>query len=441
VAALFAVHPLHVESVAWVAERKDVLSTFFGLLALYAYAAYSERRNATRYAAVAVAFAASLAAKPMLVTLPFVFLLLDVWPLRRIALSRASERDVPAERPTRVLLEKVPLLALSIASSVVTYAAQERGDSIMRSFPVSERVAHAFEGYVWYLAKTLWPTSLSPFYPLPSDSALRWSAAAAAAVIALLTCVAVTQRGRRPYLVVGWLWFLGTLVPVIGLVKVGSHLVADRYAYVPIVGLFIAATWAAADAASRFRRAGAPLLATALAILTALGAASWVQVAFWRDGETLFTRAIQVTSDNWIAHNQLGRDRLERDPAGAAELFSRALEMEPGAFIVWANLGLAHRKLGNTDAQIAAFRRASELRPTNARVRFDLGYALIAGGHLNEAVAEYAHGLSIDPGDAPAHYNLAYALQRLGRTTDARSELELACRLSPDDPRLCARPP
>jgi len=324
-AALFAVHPMHVESVAWISERKDVLSVFFGLCALLAYARYAERPRLSSGLLVAACFALSLLAKPMLVTLPFGLLLLDVWPLSRS--GREGWR--------RLVLEKVPLFAFSAVSCVLTWLAQSSGGAVRTgaAYPLTARVASAFSGYAAYLSKTLAPTHLSVLYPRPVHGPDWADAALSAALLALISAIAWRERRRAPWLAVGWAWFVGTLVPVIGLVPLGEHSMADRYAYWPHIGLFVALAFSLdAGLASRrrpLRLAAGAACAAAVAWLAALASA---QTQVWRDSETLWRHALDVTHDNYVAHANLGRALQATSPAEAQAHFGAALAINPDAF-------------------------------------------------------------------------------------------------------------
>src|SRR5688572_17648286 len=312
VAALFAVHPLHVESVAWVAERKDVLSTFFWMLATWAYVRFVEAPGTARYLLVIAAFAVGLTAKPMLVTLPFTLLLLDLWPLSRWKLRDANGSGGPLPWP--LLREKVPLFALSIASCAATILAQRSGRAVatLDTFSPASRLGNAALSYATYLWKTLWPSGLSFYYPHSSGLG-PWRIGLSALVLAAVTAAVFRARSRRPYLLVGWLWFVGTLVPVIGLVQVGSQAMANRYTYVPLVGLFLVAAWGVPDLVEslqqrRGTRAEGPrgLALPAVVLLLALAVASRAETRHWRDSASLFERALQVSPDNHMAHFGLG---------------------------------------------------------------------------------------------------------------------------------------
>jgi hypothetical protein len=364
VAALFAVHPLHVESVAWVAERKDVLSTLFLLLTLEAYVSWVRAPSVRRYALVLLAFAAGLMSKPMLVTLPFALLLLDAWPLRRMT-------DAAAAR--RLVVEKIPLFALAAASCVVTFAAQ-RAEGAVAGFetrPLMDRVVGAPVTYVVYIRKMLAPTDLAAMYAQARPYA-AWTGAVAAAALALVTWIAVRQRRARPWFLVGWLWFLGTLVPVIGLVQVGMQSMADRYTYVPLVGLFVVVAWGGAELVDADRRrAVAAALATATVVACAVLARRQVEV--WRDGETLWRHAVAVDPDNPAARNFLGSQMcfLERYDE-AARQFREMIRLTPDSATAHNNLAFALRARGDLEGAAAEYREALRLKPDLAEASDDL---------------------------------------------------------------------
>ncbi len=373
VAALFGVHPLHVESVAWIAERKDVLSAFFWLAAMAAWVRYARRPSAGRYLLVAGAMTLGLLAKPMVVTLPAVLLLLDVWPLGRADPARHWRSWAP-----RLLFEKAPLLALSIASSAMTLMAQSAGGAVAASarLPPAARIGNALVAWVWYLWKSFWPTSLTAFHPHPALSPggiPAWAVAGAALVLAAISALAWRERGRRPWLAAGWGWYLVTLLPVIGLVQVGRQGVADRYAYLPLVGVFLALAWSL-PAASALSRAAAAAGASAAVI--SLAVAARAQVETWRDTASLFSHATAVDPDNWLAWGSLGVwhfDGGRRDEALRA--FLEAVRAAPWDADGWANVAACHAAEGRWGQAADALERAVALRPGDED---DLGHLAIA---------------------------------------------------------------
>ncbi len=371
VAALFAVHPLHVESVAWVSERKDVLSALFMLLTMNAYLAYARHPGVARYLPVAGFMALGLLAKPMLVTLPFLLLLLDYWPLGRFASL--------ARPPFALIWEKLPLLALSAASCVVTYLAQAGGKTMepMGYAGPAARVANAIMSYVKYLGKAAWPSSLSVIYPHPAyiQGVVTWKVALAGTFLLLVTGWAILRAKRRPYLAVGWLWYLGTLVPVIGLVQVGVQAMADRYTYIPLIGVFVALVWGISTLVPREPSARRATVAVAVGVLVVLGSLSWRQAGFWKNDITLFTHALEAHPYNqdarWnlcVAHNNRGMELFrEGKIRESAAHFREALKMSPLDVTVLLNAGVAEASLGNVDQAIRLFRTVLEVRPGDAR--------------------------------------------------------------------------
>jgi len=403
VAFLFALHPLHVESVAWVSERKDVLSAFFWFLALWAYVR-------GRKWLVLAAFCLGLMSKPMIVTLPFVLLLVDVWPLGR---PRTAAR----------VREKIPLFALSAAAAVTTYLVQ-RGSGAVRAldqFPLGLRIENALITYVVYIARTIWPARLAVFYPYPADVPL-WQVALAGLALAAITVLVLRGSHDRPYLAVGWLWYLGTLLPVIGLVQVGAQARADRYMYVPMVGLAIMLAW------------WKPKLVTVPAV--ACIALTWVQVGYWRSSETLFRHALDVTEANYLAHHNLGV-ALADDPGRLPEAIAQyqaALAIKPDYARARTDLGNALSKIGRLQEAVAQYQAALRLEPDAAIPHNNLGNALSQiPGRLPEAIAEYQAALRFEPNYAEAHNNLGSAYAQMpGRMPDAISEFETALRINPD---------
>jgi Flp pilus assembly protein TadD len=419
VAALFGVHPLHVESVAWVAERKDVLSMFFGLLTLWAYTAYVERPSAGRYAVALIWFALGLMAKPMLVTLPFLLLLLDVWPLRRIG--------------TRALLEKVPFVLLVALSSIVTLIVQEKGGSIssLEVVPFGARLANVVESYALYLWNTIWPFKLAAFYPLPTTA--QWlSVIASGLTLAALTFAVLRVWKSRPYLAVGWFWFLGALVPVIGFVRFGAQARADRYMYLPMVGLLVAGVWGLAAVADRWRIPQRVAAAVAVVIVIACAVVTRAQAESWRNSTALWQHALAVTTDNPRAHANLGATwaALGRHADAAAE-YRAAIAIEPTLPQAHNNLGLALIALGNRGEAIAHYRQAVALMPTYAAAHKNLADALMDEGQLDEAIAQYGEAVRSRPDDPEFHHNLGAALAVQGHLPEATREFLEAVRLDP----------
>jgi tetratricopeptide (TPR) repeat protein len=401
VAALFAWHPLHVESVAWIAERKDVLSTFFGLLALLCYARFVEESKVQGpkpkvfYALALLMFALGLLAKPMLVTLPFVLLLLDCWPLQRFQIS-----DFKLQIFLRLAFEKIPFFLLAAISCVVTFLAQHNGGAVVSIEKVSLhfRLENTPVAYALYLWKMAWPAKLAIVYPLATIS--THVLIISAAVLIFISAAAWIGRRRSPYLLVGWLWFLGTLVPVIGIVQVGSQALADRYSYFPLIGIFIAAAFGVRDLADRFHFPKKILAGAAILILAACLCRTHKQLDYWRDDESLFRHALAVTKDNDVAHT---------------------------------NLGVALQKEGRNAEAMAEYRAALQLAPERVEIHNDLANLLDDAGKPDEALAEYQQALRLDPIATPAHNNLGVLLAKLGRFDDAMKQYAESARLDPAD--------
>ena len=404
VAALFAIHPLHVESVAWVAERKDVLSGVFFTLTLLAYVHYARAPSIWRYVTVALMFALGLMSKPMLVTLPFVLLLLDYWPLKRIR----TEESRAGRQLLRLFAEKVPLMALSAVSSTATYLAQRGALGWTEQLPILARINNAFVTYVIYVRQMFWPAKLAVFYPHPENRLPQWEIGLAVALLACITTTALVLRKVAPYLITGWFWYLGMLVPVIGLVQVGWQGHADRYTYLPQVGLYIAGTWAIADLTASFRRR-ILLGAAALLIIGALSWTAWIQTSYWRDSEMLFTHALAVTGKNDVAENNLGIVFLQRGELDKAiARLQAAIDLRPENGPAHNNLAKAFLQKGQLAEAMIHYRKFLEIEPQNVEARNILGTALIQQGHVREAVEQWQDALAIEPENGNAASNLAW---------------------------------
>jgi tetratricopeptide (TPR) repeat protein len=473
VAALFALHPLHVESVAWAAERKDTLSTFFGLLSLIAYTHYVETRSRKWYAWTALTLALGLLAKPMLVTWPFVMLLLDYWPLRRLADATSKEYRRGASRreaPTGIaalVREKLPLFLIVAASAVITFVAQshDRAVRTLADAPVALRLSNALVSYAKYLLLTFWPNDLAVYYPFAGIPA--WQIIGAAFLLIGITVFCVSQRRIRPYLVVGWLWFLGTLVPVIGIVQVGGQTMADRYFYIPSIGLFIALVFGLADVAKSWRVAPSLSAGVTGGVLLVLATLTNAQVQRWRDSFTLFEHTLAVTPPNLRIEHNLGvalgaSNRYDE----AAAHFEKALQIDPNFYDGLVAMGVTRAHQGRLpeaieyfraaihsqpdvpkarvqlahalwtekrdEAALEEMRRASELAPKDADIRADFGLALALVGRLQEAIEQLHEALRLNPNNAEAHNNLGLALLASGKARESIPEFEAALRLKPE---------
>jgi tetratricopeptide (TPR) repeat protein len=442
VAALFAWHPLHVESVAWISERKDVLSTFFALLTLLAYVRHVQRMTSapalsrftfhvSRFYWLALAFfALGLMAKPMLVTLPFVMLLLDYWPLQR-----AHDERPAVANWSRLVLEKWLFFVLAAASCVMTYPAQNEGGLVvsLKEMPLEYRLGNALLAYNLYLLKTFWPVRLAVLYPLPKTISLPVVFISAAILIAISVAVWLGRK-RGPYMLVGWLWFLGTLVPVIGLVQIGHAAMADRYTYFPAIGVFIAVTFGVRDLANRFRFPSRLTTVAAVLILGGCVVLAENQLRCWRDDESLFSHAINVVKDNEPAHLCLGLvyKANGQNTAAMAE-YRTALRLNPDRIKTYHSLALLLADAGRTNEALAELREASRLFPGDALSRNALANLLADSGQTNEALAEFQKALQTNPQNALLHDNLGTLLVQLGRLDESMKHYAEAARLDPAD--------
>jgi protein O-mannosyl-transferase len=432
VAAVFALHPLRVESVAWVAERKDVLCTFFSMLTLGAYVRYVERRTAGRYALVVLLFALALMAKPTAVVLPLVLLLLDAWPLNRLALDRPKV-IVPAA--LRLVLEKWLLFVLSAFSCAVSYWVQSRSESgsAIKLFALSSRASNAVVAYARYIGKTLWPADLAVFYPHPGRWEISEVGLATLAVVGV-TLLVVRQLRGRPFLAVGWLWYLGTLVPMIGLVQAGDQSIADRYTYVPMIGLLVMVAWGIPELISGRLRAAPALNALPVLLVITLMCATHYQLQFWQNSIRLYEHALTVTKDNYIAHNNLGIALLGKgEIAVAAGHFQSALDIWPPFPEANKNLADILARSGRLDEAASRYQRAIQGKPGWAEAHNNLGLVLARQGKLDEAVTEFSRVLELEPNAPVAESNLGLALMKLGRFDEAWAHASRALDLDPKD--------
>jgi protein O-mannosyl-transferase len=425
VAALFAFHPLHVESVAWIAERKDLLSALFGILSLWCYTEFAANRRALFYLGAFVALAFGLMSKPMLVTWPCVMLLLDYWPLERFERGKI----------TPLIFEKLPFFALSAASSIVTFLVQRGTMSSLEQITFAQRIANALVAYATYLAKTFWPANLAAIYPHPGTWP-AWQVAVSALMLAAISAVAVSQAARRRYLLFGWLWYLGSLVPMIGLVQVGLQSMADRYTYLPLVGIFVMVGWGADDLVRESPSKKLAQGALAAAVLAACLVLMEIQLPYWKNGITLFSHALEVTTRNEIAHYNLGvalADEGQLDRAIAE--FNEALKINPKSAQTHNSLGIALARRGQPDAAIAEFATALRFDPEFAPAHFNLGVAFSKKGDARRAIEAYRATLRLDPDHAQALNNLAWILATSERAEfrngrEAVTLAERACKIT-----------
>ena len=476
VAALFGIHPVNVESVAWAAERKNVLSMLFFLLALLAYGWYARQPKLRRYGLVFLLFLLALMSKPQVITFPFLLLLLDYWPLRRLSTELAP--GAAPERPGAprfaffvLVLEKVPLFLLSAASAVVTVMAQRAGHALRAAsgYSLLNRIETALTSYVRYLGMAVWPSKLAVLYPHPTKLFPAWQVAAATLVLLLVTAIVVWQWRQRPYLIVGWLWFLGSMFPMIGLVQVGGQALADRYAYIPFIGLFVMAVWTVADWAERRKIPAAGIAVATTVVLIALGVVTHRQIGFWRDTPTMWRRALEVTENNFVAHTNLATFLDQQGQVEeAAEHLRAALAIQPDDLIAtlslgtyehqhgnlpaaierykivalhatdpdlrttaYSNLGSAYRQVGDYDDAKQCYERALQLSPRHSIAIVGLGLVALHEGDLVEAIGQFSNAMAVEPTDI-GYLLLAHALELAGHATEAQAARQRAGLISPN---------
>ena len=469
VAAVFAIHPLRVESVAWVAERKDVLSGLFFMLTIGAYARYAQRRSrvepsslrsaasgsrepraqsvsaldprlpALDYCLVLLFFALGLMCKPMLVTLPLVLLLLDYWPLVRVAgggwrVTRFGVQVPQLSTLNHLLYEKLPLLGLAVASCAVTIFAQTKSILPFENMSLSLRMGNASISCVAYLGQMFWPLGLAVLYPFTAGGVGVSEVVLSLVLLAGISTGVFILRRRRPYFLTGWLWYLIMLAPVIGIVQVGAQARADRYTYLPQIGLYLLLTWAAADLCAGWRHRRVVLGGGSTIILMALIFCARAQTVYWRNSESLWTHTLACTSDNFIGHNNLGTALLKTGNADEAMVhYQMALEINPDYAEAHYNLGYALLKMGNVDEAIAHFQKALQIKPDYAEAHNNLGYALIQKGSVDEAIPHFQKALQIKPDYADAHNNLGNILLEKGSVDEAIIHFQKALQIKPDD--------
>jgi tetratricopeptide (TPR) repeat protein len=449
VAAAFALHPLHVESVAWVAERKDVLSAFFWLLTMAAYVRCAERPGEWRYLLVVLAFCLGLLAKPMVVTLPFVLLLLDYWPLRRFQQARFRGEEAPQgevlqagcriSRACSLLVEKIPLFVLAAISSVITFVIQQSTGAmgLGESFPMRVRIPNALVSYVGYINKMLYPSRLAVLYPHPGQDLALWRVVVAVLVLVCVSGCVVYLARRRRYLAVGWLWYLGMLVPVIGLVQVGAQGMADRYTYLPSIGIFIMIAWGAADICARWRYGRIALGVAAGVVLTVLVMCTRKQVGYWESNATIFGRALAVTENNFVMHRSYGGMLFEEGRFDEALAhFKEALRINPDSSDARRNIGIVLLKQGKIDEAIAAFSDVLGGKGDWPTAYNYLGLAYAQKGELDLAVSNYNAALQLKPDYVDALKNIGIALKEQGKTDEALEKWTKALGLEPDNPEV-----
>ncbi len=485
VAALFALHPLHVESVAWVAERKDVLSTFFWMLTMAGYVRYVEDPRLKNYMAVILFFVLGLMAKPMLVTLPFVLLLLDYWPLCRFELNLPKKISRPREKRNAkknstmegeplsagkknrvsgnrrslraftqssvlspqscsisaqsfalrpLLVEKIPLFALAALSCIVTYIVQQKGGAVrsIEEFSLGDRIANAFVSYIIYVEKTIWPNNLAVYYPHPESWPL-WQTTGAVLILAAVTLTVIRTANRFPYLASGWLWFAGTLVPVIGIVQIGTQAMADRYTYIPLIGLFIMAAWGIPDLLKNRPYRNEALFASSALILACLSIVTWRQVGYWRDSISLYDHALEVIGPDDVIFCNRG---VARDALGghlqAISDYDRAIGINPHRAEAYHDRGLAYGTLGNYGQEVSDCSKAIEIYPEYANAFGHRGAAWLELGNYGQAISDFGRAIEIDPKLAWAYGGRGRAYGKLGSQRQAISDFEKALEMNPE---------
>jgi protein O-mannosyl-transferase len=421
VAFVFALHPLHVESVAWISERKDVLFAFFWFLTTWLYLDFVEKRSLRNYLLMVLAFCLGLMSKQMIVTLPFALLLLDAWPLKRSGVRT-------------LVLEKVPLVVLAIVASFITLLAQKKGGAVqsLASMPLAARAENALMAYVIYIANFIWPTGLAFFYPYPA----RWPMGEvlfAGLALAAMSIVVVLAFRVRPYLAVGWFWYLGTLTPVIGLVQVGHQSRADRYTYIPLIGISIMVAWAAAEAFEKWPRAKNAFAFAIVAMCISWMLITWTQIKYWKDSAALYNRAIAVTDANYLAHLNLGVDLAAQGHYQNAlrELYT-SIEENPDQAHARNSLGGVLFNLGRKDEAIEQFTQAIRLEPQDAEPHSNLGNALVDAGKIDDAIRELNTALRLNPRMANAYFGLGRVLVLQNRPSDAATYFSEALRINPN---------
>jgi Flp pilus assembly protein TadD len=436
VAAAFALHPLHVESVAWISERKDVLGVFFWLLTMWAYIHYIKRPKAANYLLIVVFLALGLMAKPMLVTLPFALLLLDYWPLERF--SPKDGKTGLKRSPFYLLIEKVPLFAIVLASCIATFIAQK----VTGAMPATQengfpfRLANAFISYAKYIEKMIWPAKLAFFYPHPGMNVSVLYAVISAILLLVVTIFILRFAGKHKYLFTGWFWYLGTLIPVIGIVQVGVQAYADRYSYITLTGLFIIISWGAWELFAKFRYKKIVLAHLALLAIAAMSICTWFQIRYWRNSLTLYRHALDVTADNYIAHGYMTQPLLDQGRIEEAIWHnSQALRIKPDYLDALNGMGVALHAAGRVDEAIVYYKKAIEIDPHTPEANANLGVALASKGKFTEAARHYE--IAMETMDTPSvHRNYAQALFNLGRFEQAITEYRKALLTMPNDPNI-----
>lgn len=467
VAALFALHPTHVESVAWVSERKDVLSTFFWLLTTFSYFRYLQHQTLKRYLPILFFFLMGLMAKPMLVTLPFTLLLLDFWPLGRFRFSKNMKTADHFASAKPLVTEKIPMILMAIASSIITFMAQHQGGAVQTTdiLPMDARIGNALTAYGSYLAKLFFPYRLSVYYPYP-DATPLWKTAGAAFILISISLIAVKKIRPNPYILTGWLWYLGTLIPVIGIIQVGSQAMADRYTYVPFIGLFIIICWLIPELVREWRYKKELLTGLTVSAMIILTVSSYIQAGYWKNSYTLFSHAIDVTKNNhfahvniasacqndgdtekalfhyrealsidpdaWMAHSNLGQLLVRKGDMDLARIhLEKAVSLNPDDAKAHDNLGILFTRFNDWEKAYSHFQRALEIEPDNATINVNMGTFCQFRGMPDQAIRHFNHAITIDPYNAVAHYNLGIVFEEKGEREKAQFHYSHALKIDP----------
>jgi protein O-mannosyl-transferase len=445
VAAMFAFHPLNVESVAWVSDRKNVLSTFFWLLTMWAYLRYAEKPAVKRYSLVILFFTLGLMSKPMLVTLPFVLLLLDYWPLRRLKFEQERGANEILEKKIakgsgifRPVFEKVPLFLLTIGSSIVTVTANNIGSGVksFEALSLQARLTNAMVSYLEYLGKMLWPSKLALLYPHPGNALPVWQGILCGIALVGITIISIKLIRKAPYVAVGWFWYLGTLVPVIGILHVGAQLTADRFTYIPLIGIFIIIAWGVPELIPKWRYKEKVLSISTGIIILALLITTWKQTSHWKNSITIYKHTIRVTDTKYpdlaVVYNNLGIPLFaERKIEEAISNFKIAIKLRPNDTNAHYNLGVALAANQKIEEAISHYKMDIKINPNHTKAHHNLGIALFDSHKIEEAVAHFKIAIKLDPNNAMAHYNLGIALFDNRKIEEAISHYKRAIKINP----------
>ncbi len=439
VASLFAFHPINIESVAWTSERKSVLSTLFWLLTTWAYINYVQKQNFARYSIVFLFFILGLMSKPMLVTLPFVFLLLDYWPLNRFKISPANKASQIKNNLLNLFFEKIPLLFLVVGSCTITLIAQKSWGAVvsLETVPLMSRISNALVSYLKYLEKMVWPKKFSIFYPYPTDGFILWKVLMSGLVLITITFISIRLIKKAPYLAVGWFWYLGTLIPVIGLVQVGQQAMADRYAYVPLIGIFIIIAWGLPELLAEWRYKKKVLSLLVGILIPTLMIITWIQVGHWKNSITIFQHAINITDKKYpsfvAVYNNLGVVLIEQMKfEEAVTNLEKAVELQPNYSEAYNNLGYALGELNRFSEANIHYKKAIRLKPDYAEAHNNLANSLSKKPNFKQAIIHYKKAIQFKPEYSEAYFNLGVVLNKWNHSEEAIPHLEEAIRLEPN---------